>query len=359
MFFLATLLFVAVLYVVPGFLLLDLGARFAAFPWVPMAVVYWALALLVYLTSLTIVYLGRYAYHELQMERGPLHIRPYLDARACRWLTLVGIGFIGWQFQQMSARWAMPYQFAPLYGALLIGLLDLRRRPVSLQLKEDLPGPRFEADPSPPDLDGEGVTLSWEYLAAGNSTEAHVFELSMPLDREHYERAVNELAFTPKQPADYVRCVTQGPMDDVRLLAAWIRRQSCERGYSPLQETENVIQMVRSMPYLPDSESSGDQPKYPIQTLVDQGGDCEDHAILAAALLWQLGHPVGLAHLELHGRAHMALAYATDTFEGSFSLSGPDGRSYAYIETVPSSADMGEIPEEFLRELRRATIVPV
>ncbi len=359
MFFLATLLFVLLLYVVPGFLALDLGARFAGFPWVPLRVVFWTLAALVYAGCLVVVHLGRYAYTELQLERGRLQIRPYLDARACRWLTLAGIGFLGWQFQQMSARWAMPYQFIPLYGALLIGFFDLRRRPVSLPVDEKLPELLFDADPTRLNLDAEGVVYSWEYLAAGHSPEMHTFALHLPVDRDEYERATKELAFEAKQPEDYARFVKQGPMDSVRLLAAWLRQQSDERKFNTIQEAENIIQMVRSLPYTPDKGTSGDQPQYPIQTLIDRGGDCEDHAILAAALLWQLGHPVGLAYLELEGRAHMAMAYATDAFEGSFSLTGPDGRSYAYIETVPSSADMGEIPEEFLRELSRATIVPV
>lgn len=359
MFFLAALIFVSLLYVLPGFLLLDWAAHFVVMPWMPRAGAYWIMATVIYVACLIVVHLGRHAYTELQLDRGKLFIRPFLDARACRWLTAVGITFLSWQFYKMTSRWAMPYQFAPLYGALLLGFLDLRRRPAVLELAEELPGPLFDPAADSDKTEGQDVVLSWEYLAAGGSPEAHVFQVGLTLDQEQVERAAKELMFVPKQPEDYARYVTKGPMDDVRALAAWLRRQSDERKFDSIQEAENIIRMVRSVPYVQDHEQAGDQPKYPIQTLHDLAGDCEDHAILAASLLWQLGHPVALAYLELDGRAHMALAYATESFSGTFCLTGDDGKSYAYVETVPSSMEMGEIPEEFLREMKRATIIPI
>ncbi len=359
MLFLATVIFVCLFYIVPGFWLVDLGVRWGAIPFVSPAVFFWLLAAVCYGACLLAVYFGRWAYDELQLEREAFQPKPYLDARAIRWLTWIGLPFIGWQFYEMTTRWAMPYQFAPLYVALLIGFFDLRRRPVSLALPDGLPGPRYVAPMEPGTGAGEEITLRWEYLARGNSPEVHMFEMKLGIDREHYERARHELHFVPSKPADYARFATQGPMDDLRLLAARLRAESQARGYDPVHEVENVVRMVRSLSYRADAPEPADQPKYPLQTLADGGGDCEDFAILAASLLWQLGHTVALLYVETDATAHMALGYRTDTFEGSFTATSSDGRQYSYIETVPSSEEMGEMPEEFLQNLRRAVVVPL
>jgi hypothetical protein len=358
--FLATILFVALLYVIPGAWLLDMGVRRLDFPLVPNPVLFWGAAFLIYLACVLVVHVGRFAYDELELEREDAHrtVKPFLDARGCRWLTLAGVLVVGSQFAYMFYRVAIPYSFMPLYVALLAGFLDLRRRPPITGDQEALPEPNFKDVPAVEAGDSVQIELAWEYLAKGDSTEAHAFEKKVAVLNENYEKAAGPLQFQPQQAEDYGRYCTRGPMEEIRRLALDLRKESDERGYSPLQEAENVLQMVRSIPYVADP-AGVDQPKYPVQTLKDKTGDCEDHAILAAALLWQLGHPVALLYMELESTAHMALGYRSEVFDGTFTVPGPDGQNYSYMETVPSSTGMGEVPEEFLRQLRRATIVPV
>lgn len=358
MLFLATLLFVALLYVIPGFLLLDGAAKAMAIPFAPTAIVFWTLALLVYVGCALALRFARHIYEELQLDRESFQIKRYLDARALRWLTLVAIGFIGWQFWKMSGRWAMPYSFAPLYVALLIGFFDLRRRPVFFELSEALPEGRFSATSVPQTIADTGTTLRWEYLAKTGSTELKEYVIEAPVHRDDVAKAEG-MTDHPSKPEDYARFVTAGPMDDLHLLAAFLRDASREGGFTPLEEAENVVQMVRSLAYTADAAGPKDHPKYPIQTLADGGGDCEDLAILAASILWQLGHSVALLYVDLGATAHMALGYATDGFSGSFSATGPNGLTYAYVETVPSSEAIGEVPAEFLDRFLRVVVVPI
>jgi predicted transglutaminase-like cysteine proteinase len=58
-----------------------------------------------------------------------------------------------------------------------------------------------------------------------------------------------------------------------------------DRGYSEAGQIGNVVAFVQALPYTSDAETTGydEYPRYPLETLVDHGGDCEDTAILAAA----------------------------------------------------------------------------
>ncbi len=209
--------------------------------------------------------------------------------------------------------------------------------------------------------DGFRVTLQWAYLAEGSGSDLQTFELVLPVAQEAYTRASGELAFAPHMPEEYAGYVMQGPMEQVQQLASWLREQSKCRGYSPWQEVENVVRMVRGLRYWSDAEQphAVDQPKYPIQTLVDGGGDCEDFSILTASILWSLSHPVALLYLETEATAHMAVGYQTDELPGCFAVNGPDDQRYVYIEAAPTEAALGELSDEMLCGLRNVVAIPV
>lgn len=84
-----------------------------------------------------------------------------------------------------------------------------------------------------------------------------------------------------------------------------------------------MISFVHTIPYTIDLETTGfaEYPRYPVETLVE-GGDCEDRAILAAAILYELDIDCLLILME----DHMALGLKDN---GNFS-----GQSYVYNGTV-------------------------
>ncbi|MCL2142581.1 MAG: hypothetical protein FWH46_06920 [Methanimicrococcus sp.] len=116
----------------------------------------------------------------------------------------------------------------------------------------------------------------------------------------------------------------------------------------------NVIAFVQSMPYTSDNVTTGydEYPRYPIETLVDGGGDCEDSSILAAALLSEMGYDVVL--IELPG--HMALG-----IKGNESLPGyyyeDNGSRYYYVETTSSGFGIGEMPSQYKNS--KAILLPM
>jgi hypothetical protein len=94
---------------------------------------------------------------------------------------------------------------------------------------------------------------------------------------------------------------------------------------------ELIVAFVQSIPYSTEQGA----PKFPVETFVDYSGDCDDKALLLAALLSREGYNASLLYF---GREkHMGVGIADP--ENPFRSSG-----YAYTEaTVPST--IGNVPE--------------
>lgn len=120
-----------------------------------------------------------------------------------------------------------------------------------------------------------------------------------------------------------------------------------EYNLTEAQTVLNMIAFVQSMPYSSDSLTTGydEYPRYPIETLVDGGGDCEDSSILAAALLTEMGYQVVLIGVS----NHMGLGVASSNdISGTFYEY--DGDRYYYVETTSADYVFGELPEKYAGE---------
>ena len=130
----------------------------------------------------------------------------------------------------------------------------------------------------------------------------------------------------------------------VRSLVNSFREGGVKAAYTDRDNMGNVISFVQSLRYVTDLESKGDQEyvRFPVETLVDGVGDCEDMAILAATILHEMGYDVMLVILP----DHMALAVACDEgCEGTYYDYG--GRHYYYLEVTDAGWALGQIPDAF------------
>ena len=94
-------------------------------------------------------------------------------------------------------------------------------------------------------------------------------------------------------------------------------------------------------------------PRFPIETLLDQGGDSEDTAILAATLLVREGYDVVL--LRFDQPKHVAIGVSLPTAAGvSWEYQGV---RYFYQETTVKGWELGEAPPPFRGVT--PTIIPV
>ncbi|WNY24930.1 hypothetical protein [Methanolapillus millepedarum] len=139
----------------------------------------------------------------------------------------------------------------------------------------------------------------------------------------------------------------------IRQIADTLTVQGQENNYTQKEIALNAIAFVQSIPYASDLSTTGydEYPRYPVETLVDGYGDCEDSAILGAAILNEMGFEVAL----LEFPHHMALGLKSD---GTKTKTISDGtHHYEYVETTTTDFEVGEIPSNV--DIDQVTIHPM
>jgi predicted transglutaminase-like cysteine proteinase len=151
----------------------------------------------------------------------------------------------------------------------------------------------------------------------------------------------------PALISSYVDMATD-PDDDVFIDAVLQALDEVALEYH-LNETQRlnwVIALVQSMPYTEDSATTpaDEYPRYPVETIFERGGDCEDTSILVAALLDAMGYDVALLHLA--DAQHMAVGVAISGASGQYYEY--EGKQYFYLETTNEGWPIGQIPLELI-----------
>ncbi len=144
-----------------------------------------------------------------------------------------------------------------------------------------------------------------------------------------------------KPEEDYIRFVTD-PRDEKFFcdLAQELQRAASSHGYNRVETAEWVLNMVRSIPYA--SDPSQEYPRYPIETLRDSAGDCEDYAILTAKIWKCMGYDVALLYLPpavSHMAVGISLPYVVSPNQFYYTH---DGKRYFYAESAGSRSSYFE-----------------
>jgi len=147
-----------------------------------------------------------------------------------------------------------------------------------------------------------------------------------------------------KKIKNYSYYVTD-PTDDEYLagLAGKFKEAAEKENYSDFDMVKNIIFFVQSLNYVDDKVGTGydEYPKFPLETLADEGGDCEDSAILLASLLRELGYGTVLIQFT----DHMAVGVkGEESIRGSYYE--VDGIRYYYVETTSTGWGIGDVPDQ-------------
>ena len=121
---------------------------------------------------------------------------------------------------------------------------------------------------------------------------------------------------------------------------------SDEEGFTEYEQVMFIVSFVQHLPYTQDdvTKQRNEYPRFPIETLFDRGGDCEDTSILVASLLYEMGYDVAL--IDLINENHIAVGIAGG--EGIYgTYYEMDDVEYYYLETTGENWDLGEIPDDF------------
>lgn len=178
-----------------------------------------------------------------------------------------------------------------------------------------------------------------------------VWEYTISIPKSTYN-AYRDLDHTSRNYPKYIS--DNGSKKYLREFAEKVQKVGSEKGYSASDNVLNVIAFVQSLPYTSDTVTTGydEYPRYPIETLVDCGGDCEDTALLTAGLLRALGYDVVLLGLP----GHMAVGVkGASNLPGTYYLYH-DVRYY-YLETTGNGWGIGQIPNEYHHV--KAKVIPV
>ncbi|HNX16955.1 MAG TPA: PEGA domain-containing protein [Methanoregula sp.] len=127
-----------------------------------------------------------------------------------------------------------------------------------------------------------------------------------------------------------------------------LKDASGSRNRAARGDYHNVVAFVQSIAYVSDIDPATGQKteywKYPIETLADGKGDCEDTAILTAALLKAMDYDVAVVLLPRANPGHAAVAVACENCNGYYYPL--DGKKYYFLETTGTGFSLGSMDFE-------------
>ena len=185
-----------------------------------------------------------------------------------------------------------------------------------------------------PNIPLKPLFFSWRYPAYGN-------EFSLNLQISYYDYNYFNVKRRTYNYTDYA--TDDADVSGLSTLAYTLKSLAEENGYTSAYDIAGFITaFVQNIEYRDDMATKGvaEYPKYPIETLFEQGGDCEDKAALLAKLLKLLGYGSVL----LVSKDHMAVGLQTSG-RGNLSYNGAE---YYYIETTEPGWRVGEVPGDML-----------
>ncbi len=127
-------------------------------------------------------------------------------------------------------------------------------------------------------------------------------------------------------------------------------------GYDEFETVSCILAFVQSLPYTSDSSSSAydEYPRFPVETLVDDGGDCEDTSVLFATIMLILGYGT----IYINPPEHIAVGVLGDSdLPGTYWTYNE--KPYYYCETTGENFEIGELPEDLVGQTARLYAIDV
>jgi len=140
-------------------------------------------------------------------------------------------------------------------------------------------------------------------------------------------------------------------MDDqyMRELTGLFRKYARQYTMTGRETIDFIGSFVQQLPYTSDRVTTpyDEYPRFPLETLYEKGGDCEDTAILAATILKEMGYEVVLIAF----KRHMGLGVACSECDGQHYEAS--NRKFYYLETTGKGWKVGTLPGDYVDERPR------
>ena len=179
--------------------------------------------------------------------------------------------------------------------------------------------------------------FEWEY-----AEKTWTWSLSIPKYLYEDYKSVSVFDRVRDGPGGYGFLTTT---DDYYLesVAEKLQEAATGEGYESFDEVSFVLAFVQSLDYTSDNVTSGydEYPRFPLETLVDSGGDCEDTSILFATLTLIMGYGT----VYLNSPTHYAVGILGDDLSGYYWTY--NDQLYYYCETTGEGWKIGDLPEDY------------
>jgi hypothetical protein len=122
-----------------------------------------------------------------------------------------------------------------------------------------------------------------------------------------------------------------------------LRQMANSRGYTEVETINFVLRFCQTMKYSYDNASmdADEYWRFPVETLYDETGDCEDTSFLFSSISEAMGYDASI----LLFPGHAAVGVASDDATGTY-VRGSNNVRYYYCETTSPGWEMGELPQE-------------
>jgi len=200
-------------------------------------------------------------------------------------------------------------------------------------------------DLNPSTSSNETISRQYEWNYDGTP-----FRLNLAIPEDVYDYCHN----MERAPIENYSIYVTHPNDDAKLvnpLAAELKKLAGQKGYGAEKTVNFTASFVQNLKY--EEDTNGEYPNYPVETLHDMRGDCEDLSILTAALLQSMGYDGVLIRFTSpkEGEAgHMAVGVVVPGLSSGDSYTY-DGKKYYYLETT-SVWPVGDIPDEIFAKYK-------
>jgi len=230
--------------------------------------------------------------------------------------------------------------FTPI---ILVSLLNsLRVEFIPKMLEDEQIAPKLVAlpRPAPQEIEKDIVkSFAWQH-------NGKAYELSLVLRKAIYDNYKSKARVQYSEwSSEYV---AGGICGEIRALA--FRLMEMGKPYGTYEEVSFVLSFAQQA--LIYTKDEGEYPRYPVESLVDGIGDCEDYSILGASILKLMGYEVALLLLPTH--VALGVAGAAD-IKGHFQEY--QGNRYYYCEMTEAGWQIGELPEG--QENQKIEVCPV
>lgn len=144
--------------------------------------------------------------------------------------------------------------------------------------------------------------------------------------------------------------------DVIKNLSDNLETLSEKEKFNSLDKANLILKFVQNIDYAYDNNTKGciEYWRFPVETLVDKKGDCEDTSVLYASILDALGYDTVLLYYSWEQDdkiiGHIAVGVNLDDAKGSYVID-KNGVKYYYCETT-NKFDVGEMPDSpsFIKE---------